>query len=254
MMISHTLKVRLLQVVMFAALLGLWQGLSAGGVVSSFTLSSPITIGQQIYTWFATGFIWPHLEATLLVLALGYSIGVGAGIVLGMLSGLVPVMRHYLSPFMTFLNAVPRLLITPFLIGWLGFGYSPRVIVTAFVVVFLVAIIVSEGVAEVRGDYVTNARVLGANPVQMLTTVYLPGVGIWLLTSARVSVGLAIQCVLVAELFGAPKGLGYLILSGEQTFKTGQVYAAVVIAMAIAWLLDLGLSRVEARAAGWVPR
>lgn len=253
-MTRRALAVRATQILLLVAILAVWQFAVSSGRVSSFTISAPSTIATQLGNWFITGSIWPDLGATLYVLLIGYTIGVGAGVVLGMLTGLFPTMRYYLGPYMTFLNAVPRLIIVPFLISWLGFGYAPRVIVTAFVVVFLVAITVAQGVNEIQGDLILNARVLGSNWLQLFRTVYLPGAGLWVLTSSRVSVGLAIQCVLVSELFGSAHGLGAIINSGSQTFETGRVYAAVILAMAIALLVDYALSLIERRVTAWVPR
>ena len=98
-----------------------------------------------------------------------------------------------------------------------------------------------------------NARVLGGNGFQLLGTVYLPGVALTILSSARLAVGLGFQAAVVAQFFGSPVGLGFLIAEGQQSYNPTQIYAAIVLTSLLAYVIDLGLGIVEKRASRWLP-
>jgi NitT/TauT family transport system permease protein len=134
-----------------------------------------------------------------------------------------------------------------------GVGVVPQILVVILVIVVVVAVTVQAGVQGIQGDYIRNARALGANGAQLLSSVYVPGVSIWVISSARLTVGMAFQAAVVAEFFGSANGLGYLIDDGLQTFNAPQIYAAVIVTAVLALLVDFGLGFVERRYSRWLP-
>jgi NitT/TauT family transport system permease protein len=55
-------------------------------------------------------------------------------------------------------------------------------------------------------------------------------------SSVRVSFGVAWKVVLTAELFGGTRGLGYAMNVARQELETAQIYAVIVLIVAIAFL------------------
>jgi sulfonate transport system permease protein len=250
---SRRVKVGVLQLVVLVAIIGVWELLVRARIVNSFTLAAPSSIAQQVVEWFADGSIWAHIGATMIKLGVGYVIGLVAGVVIGMLAGRMRFFRYYFDVFIIFLNTLPRLVLIPFFIILFGFGNLPGILVTALIVVFLVALNTRAAMDEIKGDFVLNARVLGANPLQLFRTVFLPGVALSVLASARLAIGLGFQAAVVAEFFGSPNGLGYLIAAGQQSYNPTKIYAAIVLTSILAFLLDLLLGRVAKRASRWLP-
>ena len=85
-----------------------------------------VTIGDALYELFADGRIWPHLEATFTAALAGLALGIVVGILLGVLAALIPLVAELLEPVMTLLNAIPRVILAPLFVIWLGIGLSPR--------------------------------------------------------------------------------------------------------------------------------
>jgi NitT/TauT family transport system permease protein len=242
-----------LRLLVVAAVLGLWQLLCTVGAVDSITVSSPSTVWHQVATWISDGSLWPTALHTLVTFAIGYGLGVVVGVVIGVAMGASDAFRLYMDPFILFFNAIPKLVLVPLMIAWLGFTRTPGVIIVFLVVVFLVAITVEKGMSEIEGDFVDNARMLGAGRIGLLREVYLPAVAIWVMTSARLGVGLAFQAAVVAEFFGAGHGLGFLIVQGEQTYTASQIWGAIVVTVVLAWVIDFLLGLVDRRVSRWMP-
>ena len=204
-------------------------------------------------TLLGSGGIWLDMLHTLRGLAMGYLSGVIVGTAVGTLMGISAVARAYLTPFVAFLNATPRLALIPLLVAWLGFGQSQQVVLVFLVVVFMVLLTVQASVENIPKRFVDNATMIGASRLQLIREVYLPAIGIWVISSARVAVGIGLQVALVGEFFGGHQGLGFMIEDGESTFNTNLIYSAVIVTAVLAIVIDALLAAVNRRAARWLP-
>jgi NitT/TauT family transport system permease protein len=250
---------RFCQVLFGLAIIGLWEGLSQARVVQSFALPLPWQVADDLGHWFTSGTgisgsIWSNVGATLEVTVIGFLIGMALGTLIGILSGTVPVFKYAVNPFLSFFNAIPRLVLIPIFVGWLGFGDEPRIIVVVLTNVFLVAAVVQGAVEDIEGVIIAHARVLGASWSQMFRTVYVPGVGIWVVSLSRQCFGHAITAACVSEFFGAKKGLGFLISYGQMQFDAREIYAAVILTAVIGFLFDILLQQVDRRANRYLVR
>lgn len=234
-------------------LLLIWQTAAWLGKVNPVVASSPADIVRELWGWIADGSILVDLASTFQILFLGYGLGVLGGLALGILKGLSPTARAYLDPFLTFGNSFPRILLIPFFVVWLGFGVTPKVIVVFLVLVFMVIAIVENGVREIGGDIIASTRILGAGPIGLLRDVYLPGIGLWILVSARVCVGYAFQAAVVSEFFGANHGLGFLIMKGQGSYDIAAIYAALLVTVILALFFQSLLGLLERRYVRWLP-
>jgi NitT/TauT family transport system permease protein len=213
----------------------------------------PYRVATFIGDWFRTGTIWSLIGATAQVAAIGLVIGLIAGAVLGFLTGTVRWFYYFFNPILSFMNAIPQLVVLPILVVWLGFGNRSQVAIVVIVNVFLVAIVVQAAIKEIQGELVNNVRVLGASWIQRFTSLYVPGTTIWIVSVTRLCVGHAIVAAIVAEFFGSPRGLGFAIYYGLETFNTREVYSAILVASVLAYAIDLVLKRVDARVSRYLP-
>ena len=88
---------------------------------------SPSRIGAALVELFSDGRIWPHLEATFTAALGGLVLGIVVGIVLGVVAALIPAVAELLEPVMTLLNAIPRVILAPLFVIWLGIGLASKV-------------------------------------------------------------------------------------------------------------------------------
>jgi NitT/TauT family transport system permease protein len=242
-----------LQIAFFVLLVGLWQLASVSGRLNPFTVSSPTVIATQLVSWVSDGSLLWNILATLQIVSIGYVAGLVIGVAIGVTNSLSPTLRAYFDPFLVFGNSLPRIVLIPFFITWLGFGLAPKVIVVFLVLVFLVAINIENGMRQIGSDIVNHARILGAGFGNLLWDVYLPGVGLWVLISARICVGYGLQAAIVSEFFGSHSGLGFLVLKGEAAYDVGTIYAALVVTVILALVIDYLLGLLEYRTMRWLP-
>lgn len=256
MTLRHALQrgtVIVAQLAALALLIWLWAVLSDHKVIDPVYFSSPAKVWKQLEGWVSDGTLWGNLSDSLKVFIIGYAIGTAGGIVLGVLIGTIGWLRELAEPFLAFFNAMPRLILLPLLIVWFGFGLLPKVLLVITVIILMVTLNVAAGIREVRTDLLANVRLMGASRTDLLRHVYIPSVALWVTSTARVTVGYAFNATIAAEFIGASTGLGYLIYLGESSFQAQVIWAALLLTLAIAVIMDALLAVVEARVTRWMP-
>jgi len=257
-------KLRVLQVSMLVAIFVFWQLATDPELIppfvwdnphrAAFFFGEPVKMFQAIWEWFSSGTIYPHLWVTLQETALAFVIGSALGLVIGLWLGLSPTASALFDPYITAMNAMPRVVLAPIFMVWFGLGIWSKVALGVTLVFFIVFFNVYQGVKEVSPVVLANARMLGANQRQLLRTVYLPSATSWVFSSLHTSVGLAFVGAVVGEYLGSARGVGYLILQAEGTFDVNTVFAGIVVLTAFALVLDGIVGRLEKRLMKWQPR
>lgn len=242
-----------LQILAVVAFLTAWQIAGDQGWINQFLFSEPSHVWSVLRGWVNDGSLAANFWATLSVLAIGWSIGVAGGATIGIALGLSRNLHDIFEPFIVFANAIPRLLFLPILIVVFGFGKTPKVLLVVLVVIFIVAVTVEAGVREISPDLILNERTLGANRFDVLRSVYLPSLAVWIFTSARTTVGYALQATIASEFIGSDSGLGTLIIKGQSALDVGGIFAALTVMFVLGMALDFGLGFLQSRAGRWMP-
>jgi NitT/TauT family transport system permease protein len=234
-----------------AALIAAWQVASTSGVVDPFYVGTPSDIGAVLRDWARDGSLLSDLRVTLTAFLLGWVIGNVVGIAAGAALAASPNILAVLSPFLAFLNATPRLVFYPFFGLMLGFTLASKVALVVFVIVVFVILDVLTALATVDEELVAQVRVLGGGRKALLGQVYRPVLLDSLIGSSRVTLSFALQATLISEYFGPAKGLGARIVAGQGSFAINEVWAALVVTLVLALVLDGVLQLVRYRSLNW---
>jgi NitT/TauT family transport system permease protein len=221
---------------------------------AAFFFGEPVRMAKVIWAWFVTDAnIYPHLLVTLQETVLAFFIGSLLGLAVGLWLGLTPTASALLDPYITAMNAMPRVVLAPIFMVWFGLGIWSKVALGVTLVFFIVFFNVYQGVKEVSPVVLNNATMLGATRRQLLRYVYLPSATSWLFSSLHTSVGMAFVGAVVGEYLGSAKGIGYLIHIAEGAFDINAVFAGIFVLTAFALVLDLIVTRIERRLLVWRP-
>jgi NitT/TauT family transport system permease protein len=246
-------KRRAAQIAIVVVWLVTWQLSVDAGLLNTIAVASPSAVVDEVIDWAVSGRLLSDIANTMSVLGAGYLSALVVGTAVGVLMGVSRFVRQFLDPFIAFLNSLPRLVLIPILLAWLGFGKAPQILLVFLLIVFMVIINVYSSIADIPREILDHGRMLGASWWQLITTVYLPAIGIWVINSARIAVGLGFQAAVVSEFFGSSRGLGYTLATGQQQLNSRVIYAAVVVTALLAVLIDFGLGLLNRRVARWMP-
>jgi len=148
--------------------------------------------------------------------------------------------------------SLARLAFLPLLIIWLGIGLWSKVVLIFLGGVFAVIINTEAGVAHIDPRLVETARAFTASNRQVLIKVVIPAAIPFILAGLRQAVGRVLIMVVVAELYAATAGLGYLIFQGGAMYDTTQVFAGVTLLAGSGIALNQALRLLEQRVAPWL--
>jgi sulfonate transport system permease protein len=222
-----------------------WQAGVTLGLLDPFFVSRPSDIAGRIATWSMSGSLWTHLLVTLEEALLGLLVGAALGISLGFLLARHPFAARVCDPYITMLNAVPRVVLAPIFLLWFGLGIWSKVALAVTLVFFVMFFNTYRGVRDADRVLIDNARMLGATERQLVRHVLIPSALTWIFSSLHTSLGFAMVGAVVGEYLGATHGLGYVISQAEGTFDTTGVFAGMTVLAAVVVVASAGVSRLE---------
>lgn len=156
-----------------------------------------------------------------------------------------------MDPFISILNAVPRISLVPLIMVWAGLGFRSQVVIVWTTAVFPIIINTAVAVAGLDRDLVTVARSFRATSFQVLRTIAVPGAVPGILAGIRQAIALTLIGVVIAEYFVGNNGLGGMIVNAGQTLDTAEAYVGVVIFAVAAVIMNAALKALERRLGGW---
>ena len=221
------------------------------GILDPFYFPPPSEILRVVYSLFAEGRILTHLEATFTAALAGLVIGVALGIFFGFAAALIPLVAELLEPVMMLLNAIPRVILAPLFVIWLGIELPSKIALSVVLVAVLIFFAVYSGIKDVNQLLVDRVRTLGGGRMILLREVYIPSVTAWVLGSLKVAVGFAFTGAVVGEFVAATRGLGYLLQFAQSTYNASLTLGLIFLIMAFVLLLFVCAEAIEHRLLRW---
>lgn len=226
-----------------------WELVARTGLVSEYALPALSAVLAEFGRLYGT--LWLHMSQSLLRGA----VGLGAAIVVGILSGLFmaryrPV-RLVLNPLMQSLYPMPKSALIPLTIMWIGLGDASKM--TLIFIGCLLPIVVStynaaRGVDELL---LWSARGLGASEGEMLREVILPASMPEILNGIRTALALSFILMVAVEFVIANNGIGFLIdVLGEEG-QYAAMFAAVITISAVGFAADRLFVLLSGRMLRW---
>lgn len=222
------------QLLLLAALIGLWELAGRLGWVDVLIFSYPSKVGAQIVKDVVTGELWPHLAMTVGETAVGFLLGTLVGTLLAVLIWWSPFLSKVLDPYMVVFNSMPKVALGPIFIVLFGAGFTAIVVTTLSITVIVTTLVVYNSFNEVDSNFIKVIRTFGGNRRDIFVKAILPASYPAIVSTLKVNVGMAWVGVIVGEFLVAKVGLGYLIVYGFQVFNFTLVLASLVIIAVVA--------------------
>jgi NitT/TauT family transport system permease protein len=208
-----------------------WAYAHGVGFLDPYFVSSPSDVSRVMWSM-AKGsgslgqvVIWPYLGTTLLAAAEGAVIGM----ILGGLSGLIlsnyTTLRRIFAPFVTLLNAVPRIALIPIIVIIVGPTETSAVVTSVLVTYFLVFFNALEGGRNVAPEILQNIRIFGASSTKIMLDVRAPYVLAWISAALPNILSFSLISVVTAEILTGSTGVGKILTAAVFNAQVGQTYA-----------------------------
>lgn len=179
---------------------------------------------------------WQDTASSLIRLGWGVLIAASLGLLVGLLTGALPLFNASLSPLLTVISLIPPLAILPILFIVFGLGELSKVVLIAIGITPFIARDIQRRTQEIPTEQLVKAQTLGANTSQILVRVLLPQIFPKLIDSVRLSLGAGWLFLIAAEAVASTDGLGYRI------FLVRRYMAMDVILPYVAWITLLAFA------------
>jgi sulfonate transport system permease protein len=232
-------------------LLGVWELATTVGGVAPQTLASPATVASTAWDLTKSGELPDALVVSLRRVAIGLLLGVSAGTVLAVASGLFPVGERLIDPLVQMFRTMPALALVPLFILWFGIDERPKVLLVAFAVAFPIYVNTYGGIRGVDGRLVEAGRVFGLGRWGLIRHVVLPGALPSWLVGLRFSLGIAWIVLVAAEQINATSGIGALMTNAQNLLQTDVILVGLLVYSALGLASDRLVRTLERRTLSW---
>jgi NitT/TauT family transport system permease protein len=230
----RALAVHAPSVLVFAALLALWQIAVSGLGIREYLLPGPLAVLRALsfseIPWLS------HLAVTTLEIVGAFVLAGGAGAALGIAIAWSPLLARTLVPFLVFVNTLPKVAVAPLFLLWLGYGVVPNILIGALIGFFPVVINTAVGLTQVDEDMLDLGRAFNAPKWKVFAKIRIPNACPYILSALKVTATAAVVGAVVGEFVASQKGLGYVIVTTQASMNTPVAFGALV------WISVIGLA------------
>ena len=236
------------------AILVTWQLVSVFQVIPREVLPSPTQIIAAFVELWDTGELQRALPVSISRSVIGLTIGGSIGLLIGLFAGLWRLGEEIFDAPLQMLRTVPFIAVVPLFIIWFGIDESVKIIIILKATLFPVYLNTYSGVRSVDPKLVEAARVFGLSHPKIIRHVILPTAMPSILVGVRVSAGVSLLALVLAEQINARSGIGYILTNAAMNQRSDIIIAGIIIYAALGILTDLIMRRIERAALPWKPQ
>ena len=242
----QNLGIRLLSLV---CVLGIWE--IFGGMIDPVLFTVPSKIAVAAVGMIASGELWNYLWPSLVVLAVGLTLAAIIGIAIGLLLSRFRLLDVAFGSYITFLYSIPSVALVPLIVLWAGFEMTAKIIILFMFAFFPMVINTYQGVRNVDAKLLEVGRAFRCSERQLWANIVLPAALPFIVTGVRLALGRGLIGMVLADLYTAISGIGYLIVRTASTFQVDKMFVPIVtlglLGVTLTWLLRV----VEIKVAPW---
>jgi ABC-type nitrate/sulfonate/bicarbonate transport system permease component len=230
---------------------GIWEIIARSEILPKIFFPRPSNIVVELVNMATNGQLWYHGSFSIINLSVGFALAVAVGVPLGLAAGTFPRFNMIIAPYYWSLNSMPRLAIWPLLVLWGGFAAKVKITLIFISAIMPILINTIAGVATVDPTLLRVGRVLNATRIQLYTKIVVPYTLPFILTGLTQGMSRGLVALVVSEMLGSGRGLGYVIVRSVEEFNPAKVFAILFVLIFIAMIMVNGMDVVERRMAPW---
>ena len=206
-------------------------------------LASPLATAHRIIDLLSGARLWPHAAVTLGVWLSAFVLAASVGVMAGLLMGMYRSTGQLIEPLVSALASLPKVTLYPVVLLIFGLGVSSKLVFGFLHGVLPVLLFTLGAVRQLPLIQMKSARAMGLSRTACLRYVMLPSIWPSVRSGLQLGASLTLLGVLIGEMFGAQKGLGFLLMNAMELNDTASLSALSVLLLFVA----LGLNSAFAR-------
>lgn len=230
-----------------------WQIAAQAGWLSSRILPEPLAVFGAAWKLALSGELWIHLGVSSRRAALGFVMGGGCGLLLGLLTGSWRQAEVLLDTTLQMVRNIPALALIPLVILWFGIDETAKLFLVSVGVFFPIYLNTFHGIRSVDQGLIEMAKSYGLSGWPLYRDVILPGALPSILVGVRFALGLVWVLLIVAETIAAQAGIGYMTMNAREFLQTDVVLVGILLYALLGKLADTLARGLEKFCLRWHP-
>lgn len=232
-------------------LLALWAAASAAGQLDPAAVPAPWTVVRTGVRLWTDGTLPTDVLTSLRRAASGFAIGLAAGVLLALASGLSRAGEALIDGTVNLNRAIPTLGLIPLFILWLGIGETFKVAIIAIVVYIPIYLNTHAALSGIDHRFVELAEVQGLSRWAFVRQIVIPGALPGFFVGLRLGVTGSWLGLVVLEQINATSGLGYMMFQAQNYGQSDVILVGLVVYGVFGLVSDSAVRLVERRVLSW---
>ena len=250
-MVTYQNEVRLTRLLVLLGAVLVWELLPRSGIIDPGLLPPFTTVIVTLVTLFTEGTIVDDLIVTVFEVIVAFAIGGSLGVISGLVLGTYARLGKVVNPFVNNMVAVPQSIFLPLFIFVFGTGILEKIVFGITHAYFVITINTISGVQSVDERLIQTVQSFGATDRELFRHVYLPAAVPIILTGLRLGMIFTVVGVILAEMYISQRGIGKLILVWGSSFQLAKFFAGVLLVSVVTILFNEIIRSAEQRVSGW---
>jgi NitT/TauT family transport system permease protein len=234
-----------------AIVLVIWEAMPRLGFIDSFLLPPFSEVLDKLIHLIASGEIVKHFLISFKRSFVGFIVGVGIAVPLGIFMGWYSKLEEIVDPLLQACRSSSVLALYPIFLLLFGLGEVSKTAIIIWGTVWPALLNTIAGVKNTDPVLIKAARSMGVSPLILLYKVIVPAALPYILTGIRLSASNSILVLVAAEMIGANAGLGFMIFYMEERYAVPEMYAGIIMLSLIGVLVNYLLVSLEQQVIIW---
>lgn len=228
-----------------------WQVAVSSGLVVSRLLPSLGRVWTALVTDLGDGVLVYHAGITLGRALTGFALAVCLGVPFAAAMARSALLRNLFEPVFLFGYPIPKIALFPVFTYVFGIG-SPSKIAFAFLECVYPIVVASHlSFRVIPKRLIWTAENMGTPRRKLLWRVLFPAAMPGIFAGLRIALPISIIVIVLTEMIGDSRGLGYYLAVSGTRFQFANVYAGILVIGICGFVLDRALLQLRRKVVHW---
>jgi NitT/TauT family transport system permease protein len=228
-----------------------WQLAVTSGLVESRLLPSLGRVWAALVEDMGNGVLPYHTGVTFSRAALGFALAAVLGVPFAAAMARSAMVRNLLEPIFFFGYPIPKIALFPVFTYVFGIGSPSKIAFTCLECLYPIVVTAYLAFRAIPTRMIWVAENMGAPQRTILRRVILPSALPGIFAGLRIALPISIIVIVLTEMIGDSRGLGYYIAVSGTRFAFQNVYAAILVIGVCGFVLDRAILKLRRKLVHW---
>ena len=193
---------------------------------------------------FSSGAFYVNALYTIKNVFLGVMISLALGFVIAVSCSMNSKINAIIMPIINCTKNIPSITLFPLFIVLMGIGDLPRISIIIWNSIYPIISSTMLGLNSVEREVEEAGANCGATKWQMYLHIKIPLAILDMLNGLKISLSNGFIAIVVAEMLGATKGLGYMVLWTANAFQYPDMYVYILVIALIGFSINVVIEKL----------